>query len=115
MRKLILEEDEFIEDEPLIRDMTSSNLVTTLIKHSWESVDLFNSVALTLKSNGNENVTSVIEDIINSLYINIGQLEAILQDVNSQAEVIDDGKDKVDSDLGDVLVPEEDIEVEVEG
>lgn len=34
MKKLILEEDEFIEDEPLIRDMTSSNLVTTLIKHS---------------------------------------------------------------------------------
>jgi len=107
MRKLILEEDEVVEQIP--QDLSSSNLITTLIKNAWDSVDLYSSVLVTLQQNGDDNVTSIIDDIISSLYINIGQLESALQEVNDKAQIIDDVKD--DSELGEVIIPNEDVQV----
>jgi len=109
MRKLILEEDEVVEQIP--QDLSSSNLITTLIKNAWDSVDLYSSVLVTLQQNGDDNVTSIIDDIISSLYINIGQLESALQEVNDKAQIIDDVKD--DSELGEVIVPNEDVQVDI--
>lgn len=109
MRKLILEEDEVVEQIP--QDLSSSNLITTLIKNAWDSVDLYSSVLVTLQQNGDDNVTSIIDDIISSLYINIGQLESALQEVNDKAQIIDDVKD--DSELGEVVIPNEDVQVDV--
>lgn len=108
MRKLILEEDEVVEQIP--QDLSSSNLITTLIKNAWDSVDLYSSVLVTLQQNGDDNVTSIIDDIISSLYINIGQLESALQEVNDKAQIIDDVKD--DSELGEVIIPDEDVQVD---
>lgn len=108
MRKLILEEDEVVEQIP--QDLSSSNLITTLIKNAWDSVDLYSSVLVTLQQNGDDNVTSIIDDIISSLYINIGQLESALQEVNDKAQIIDDVKD--DSELGEVIIPSEDVQVD---
>ena len=65
MRKLILEEDEVVEQIP--QDLSSSNLITTLIKNAWDSVDLYSSVLMTLQQNGDDNVTSIIEDLISRL------------------------------------------------
>jgi hypothetical protein len=45
------------------------------------------------------------------LYINIGQLESALQEVNDKAQIIDDVKD--DSELGEVIVPNEDVQVDI--
>lgn len=109
MRKLILEEDEVVEQIP--QDLSSSNLITTLIKNAWDSVDLYSSVLVTLQQNGDDNVTSIIDDIISSLYINIGQLESALQEVNDKAQIIDDVKD--DSELGEVIIPNEDVHVDI--
>ena len=109
MRKLILEEDEVVEQIP--QDLSSSNLITTLIKNAWDSVDLYSSVLVTLQQNGDDNVTSIIDDIISSLYINIGQLESALQEVNDKAQIIDDVKD--DSELGKVIIPNEDVQVDI--
>lgn len=109
MRKLILEEDEVVEQIP--QDLSSSNLITTLIKNAWDSVDLYSSVLVTLQQNGDDNVTSIIDDIISSLYINIGQLESALQEVNDKAQIIDDVKD--DSELGEVIIPNKDVQVDV--
>lgn len=108
MRKLILEEDEVVEQIP--QDLSSSNLITTLIKNAWDSVDLYSSVLVTLQQNGDDNVISIIDDIISSLYINIGQLESALQEVNDKAQIIDDVKD--DSELGEVIIPNEDVQVD---
>ena len=109
MRKLILEEDEVVEQIP--QDLSSSNLITTLIKNTWDSVDLYSSVLVTLQQNGDDNVTSIIDDIISSLYINIGQLESALQEVNDKAQIINDVKD--DSELGEVIIPNKDVQVDV--
>ena len=71
---------------------------------------MYNSVRISLgEADGDGTILKTIDDIINSLYINIGQLENILQNVNSQAEMIDY---QDDSDLGDVVIPKEDFEVE---
>ena len=66
---------------------------------------------MTLQQNGDDNVTSIIDDIISSLYINIGQLESALQEVNDKAQIIDDVKD--DSELGEVIIPNEDVQVDI--
>lgn len=34
MKKLILEEDELLDEEPLIKDLSSTSLITTLIKNT---------------------------------------------------------------------------------
>lgn len=115
MRRLILEEDEFL-DEPLIQDLSSTSLLTTLIKDTWNSLDLFNSVNMTLENNKcSDRVLSIINNIVENLYINIGQLEAALQEVNDDAEVIDTAKEETEqeSDLGDVVVPRDDVQVEM--
>lgn len=111
MKKLILEEDEVIEPvaDPEVKDDMATSLITSLIKNAWDSVDMYNSVSITLGEVGDEEIHNTINDIINSLYINIGQLENILQNVNSQAEMIDY---QDNSDLGDVVIPKEDFEVE---
>lgn len=97
MKKLILEEDdiqeieqteelpEVVEDDSLV----ITNLISTLIKNAWDSVDLYNSMLITLNDIGNQEAIDTINDIINGLYINIGQLENVLQNANSQAQAID--------------------------
>lgn len=112
MKKLILEEDDIIEEphlNPEIKDDMATSLITSLIKNAWDSVDMYNSVRITLGEVDDNNILSTIDDIINSLYINIGQLENILQNVNSQAEMIDYPESP---DLGEVVVPKEEVEVE---
>ena len=115
MKKLILEEDDIIEEphlNPEIRNDMATSLITSLIKNSWDSVDMYNSVRISLEEADEDgSIVKTIDDIINSLYINIGQLENILQNVNSQAEMIDYPEE---SDLGEIVVPKEEVEVELD-
>lgn len=99
MRKLhLLEEDENIvanEDK-----FTASNLISTLIKTEWDSVDLYNSILLTISNEGIKDVDNILNDIISNHYIHIGQLEKALQYVNNDAMLnIEDGKDIADDVL----------------
>ena len=71
---------------------------------------------MTLENNKcSDRVLSIINNIVENLYINIGQLEAALQEVNDDAEVIDTAKEETEqeSDLGDVVVPRDDVQVEM--
>lgn len=111
MKKLILEEDNLDEVQVETDDLAVTNLISTLIQTTWSSIDTYNSMLITLNDIGNQEVVDTVNDIINSLYINIGQLENVLQGVNVQAQMIDSEQE---SDLGEVVIPEEDIQVDVE-
>ena len=94
MKKLILEEDINTSEES-IDIISSSNLLSTLIKGEWDSVEMYNSILLTFQNENNEELANIIKDIITDKYIHIGQLEKSLQLVNSDAITIEDGKDEV--------------------
>ena len=111
MKRLILEEDENIQVDPIEvpedKTLMASNVISTLIKNSWDSVDLYNSMIVSLNDMSVNEPIDTLNDIINSLYINIGQLEKVLQDINIQAQAMND-------DLGEVVVPEDEIQVDME-
>lgn len=98
MKKLLLEEDDMIsiQEEPIvpkIDELQIGNLISQLIRTEWDSVDLYNSILLTVQDEHRDDVEAILNDIIANHYINIGQLESVLQDVNSQSEFIDAGKE----------------------
>ena len=54
-----------------------------------DSVDLYNSMLLAMQEENNDEVKATLDEIISNHYINIGQLEKALQQVNPVAELID--------------------------
>ena len=88
MKKLLLEEDDFVKEEPL-GDNQLSNLITQMIQQEWASVDFYNSMLITLQAFESGNVSEVVQEIINNHYTNIGQLEGLLQEFSSEAKLID--------------------------
>ena len=88
MKKLLLEEEDIIREEPL-NDNQLSGLITQMIQQEWASVDFYNSMLITMQAYQNSNIESVIQEIINNHYTSIGQLEGLLQNFSSEAELID--------------------------
>ena len=88
MKKLLLEEDDIVREEPL-NDNQLSNLITQMIQQEWASVDFYNSMLITLQEYGGSIEENVIQDIINNHYTSIGQLEGLLQEFSSEAKLID--------------------------
>ena len=67
-----------------------SNLISQLIQGEWDSVDMYNSILITLQEVDNPEIKDIINDIVSEHYVHIGQLEKALQLVNPVAELIDD-------------------------
>lgn len=88
MKKLLLEEDNIAVEEPLNNNQLSS-LITQMIQQEWASVDFYNSMLITLQEYNGSTEENVIQDIINNHYTSIGQLEGLLQNYSSDAELID--------------------------
>jgi len=52
----------------------------------------------------NEEIVDVIKDIISEEYIHVGQLEKLLQNINSMANHIDTGRNEENSDSSEVEI-----------
>ena len=98
MKKLLLEEDEVI-DEPVIDGIQMGNLISQMIRSEWDSVDLYNSMLLTLQEQHQDELAGILSTIITDHYANIGQLEKALQILNSQAQNIELGKEEAEEVL----------------
>ncbi len=88
MKKLTLLEDDNAE----IVKPNGANVagfLSQLIQSEWDSVDLYNSMLLAMQEENNDEVKATLDEIISNHYINIGQLEKALQQVNPVAELID--------------------------
>lgn len=95
MKKLHLLED--ITDNVVDQtDLQASNLISSMIRSEWDSVDLYNAMLITLNDQKRDDIISIIDDIISNHYIHIGQLEKALQMINDYADDIDVGKEDVD-------------------
>ena len=96
MKKLHLLEDieEVVQEEPKITDLGISSLLSSMIKSEWDSVDLFSSILATLEEEDcDQDILTIVSDIVSNHYIHIGQLERALQLVNDHVDNIEDGKE----------------------
>lgn len=98
MKKLLLEEDEVIV-EPVVDGIQMGNLISQMIRSEWDSVDLYNSMLLTLEEQHQDELAGILNTIITDHYANIGQLEKALQILNSQAQNIELGKEEAEEVL----------------
>lgn len=88
MKKLTLLEDDNAEIvKPNVANV--AGFLSQLIQSEWDSVDLYNSMLLAMQEENNDEVKATLDEIISNHYINIGQLEKALQQVNPVAELID--------------------------
>lgn len=109
--KLLLEEDELIpnteeviEEEPAqeeevtieepkqedIDTAMTAGLVSDLIKSQWDIINQCHSIKINPLS---DEFNEVLDLIIDNTYINIGQLEKLIQNEIPAAETIEDGKE----------------------
>ena len=103
MKKLILAEDvdviepvEEVIETPETSDLQVGNLISSMIRTEWDSVDLYNAMLITLEDQNRSDIIDIVNNIISDHYIHIGQLEKALQLINVNAEDIEDGKDSIE-------------------
>ena len=101
-KKLILSED--LPEEHISNvsndDLGLTSLVSTLIKHEWEAIDLYNSILLTFRQANNQEAEEILNNIINDDYVHVGQLEKLAQLINPLANNIELGQQETESQVG---------------
>lgn len=101
-KKLILSED--LPEEHISNvsndDLGLTSLVSTLIKHEWESIDLYNSILLTFRQANNQEAEEILNNIINDDYVHVGQLEKLAQLINPLVNNIELGQQETESQVG---------------
>ena len=104
IKKLTLSE-ELTEEEHVSNvsndDLGLTSLVSTLIKHEWESIDLYNSILLTFRQANNQEAEEILNNIINDDYVHVGQLEKLAQLINPLANNIELGQQETESQVGE--------------
>lgn len=104
IKKLTLSE-ELIEEEHVSNvsndDLGLTSLVSTLIKHEWESIDLYNSILLTFRQANNQEAEEILNNIINDDYVHVGQLEKLAQLINPLVNNIELGQQETESQVGE--------------
>ena len=96
MKKLHLAEDMEQEVvEPVVKELQSGTLISSLIKAEWDLVDLYNSILITMQGEElPDEVGVILNEIITDQYKNIGQLEKCLQLVNKTSLQIENGREE---------------------
>ena len=104
IKKLTLSE-ELTEEEHVSNvsndDLGLTSLVSTLIKHEWESIDLYNSILLTFRQANNQEAEEILNNIINDDYVHVGQLEKLAQLINPLVNNIELGQQETESQVGE--------------
>ena len=104
IKKLTLSE-ELTEEEHISNvsndDLGLTSLVSTLIKHEWESIDLYNSILLTFRQANNQEAEEILNNIINDDYVHVGQLEKLAQLINPLVNNIELGQQETESQVGE--------------
>lgn len=102
-KKLTLSEN-LTEDDHISNvsndDLGLTSLVSTLIKHEWESIDLYNSILLTFRQANNQEAEEILNEIINDDYVHVGQLEKLAQLINPLVNNIELGQQETESQVG---------------
>lgn len=79
-----------------------ASLINDAIQDELKTADEYNSIAITAKAEGHEDIAAVIDEINTEEHKHIGQLEKALEKVAPNAEAIEVGKVEGGQQLGEV-------------
>lgn len=94
-------------------------MINALIKDELEAIDGYNSAIVTLEAENKGEFTDIIRDIISEENVHVGQLQAILKELNPQTtEDIKDGQEEgeeqIDQALGIIKDENEEIRTTID-
>lgn len=69
-----------------------STLLIDAINGEWDTVNLYNSIAITAREAGFEDIAAVLDEINTEENKHIGQLQEILKTISPNASAIKDGE-----------------------
>lgn len=77
-----------------------SSLLTDAIKDEWEAIETYNSLAVTARAEGFEDIANKIDEINTDENTHVGKLQELLKTISPNAEAIDFGQ-KYANDIDD--------------
>lgn len=105
---MILNEDVFTKQKQT--DLGLFQMITGLVKDEWEAIEGYQSSIATCKAEKREDIVSVLTDILDEENLHVGQLQAILQQLDPATDKIEDGQEEAEQQLNEsVDIPYEDI------
>lgn len=109
--------EEVQPDQGMVDKTVSVSIIGGLIKTYWSLIDEINSDIIQLNIAGADDMVPVLNDMISDAYMNIGQLEKLLEGPAPESVSIDDGREAVDDipaseDEEELTIPDSDEESE---
>lgn len=90
-----------------------SSLIVEGINREWELISFLNDIIV--NAGDNEEVKTIINDILENAHINIGKLEGALSTINDKTDLIDAGKEEVEDTTSETPTEEtEEEEMKIE-
>lgn len=78
-----------------------ATLLIDSINGEWDTVNLYNSIAITAREAGFENIASVLDEINTEENKHIGQLQELLKTISPNANAIKDGEEEATEMIDD--------------
>ena len=95
-----------------------STVISDLIKNEYETIDQYNAAIATAEAEGFGDMTTVLTEIQAEEHLHIGQLQAILNTLDPNAHLVDDGKqegiEQLSNPLGDNDIVEESLKEDLD-
>jgi rubrerythrin len=78
-----------------------ASLIIDSINGEWDTINEYNSIAITARDAGYEDIAKVLEEINTEENKHVGQLQEILKLISPNAEAIEQGKEEATSQIDD--------------
>ena len=101
--KRILKESntEALSGPPIGPEAGLSSLIIDAINGEWETVDKYNTLAMNARSEGYDQIASVLDEINTEENKHIGQLQELLKKLSPNANAIEDGEQEAEMQVDD--------------
>jgi hypothetical protein len=84
-----------------------SDLLIGAINDEWETIRKYNSIAVTARAEGYEDMANIIDNITTEENVHIGQLQAVLKTISPNANAIENGEEEGQEQLNDNIIKEQ--------
>ena len=78
-----------------------SSLLIDAINGEWETINLYNSIAMNARESGFEDIAKVLEEINTEENKHVGELQNILKTISPNASAIEDGEQEAEEIVDD--------------
>ena len=78
-----------------------TSLLIDSINKEWDTINEYNSIAITAEDAGYETIAKVLEEINTEENKHVGQLQELLKLLSPNAEAIDQGKEEAEDQIDD--------------